>query len=219
MFEGHGARRRWRERSRPVAPAHRSAVEQSLRRFQTDHLDVYYAHHPDASVPIDETIRAFDDLVRQGKLRYYALRLPGMASRRCTLESRQDRRERSCVPAGAVQSRAERSGARHCADLPRKLSFLDGLQPVGRRPPCGPFEAKRRIRGPAAVGRNNLHPREIALAEELERLAALHGYAPAILALAWLISQPAVASAIIGAEDIRELEIGTSATISSSRPK
>src|SRR5258708_17541174 len=48
-------------------------IEQSLGRLRTDHLDVYYAHHPDPSTPIDETVRAFDDLVRQGKIRYYAL--------------------------------------------------------------------------------------------------------------------------------------------------
>ena len=46
------------------------ACEDSLRRLQTDYIDLYQAHHPDPTTPIDETLRAFDDLVRSGKVRY-----------------------------------------------------------------------------------------------------------------------------------------------------
>jgi aryl-alcohol dehydrogenase-like predicted oxidoreductase len=46
------------------------AVEGSLRRLQTDYIDLYQAHAPDPNTPLDETIRAFDDLVHQGKVRY-----------------------------------------------------------------------------------------------------------------------------------------------------
>ncbi len=48
------------------------AVENSLRRLGTDYLDIYYAHHPDPATPIEETLRAFDSLVQQGKVRYAA---------------------------------------------------------------------------------------------------------------------------------------------------
>ena len=47
-----------------------NACEQSLRRLQTDHIDLYQAHHPDVSTPIEETLRAFDDLIHAGKVRY-----------------------------------------------------------------------------------------------------------------------------------------------------
>ncbi|HOT92796.1 MAG TPA: aldo/keto reductase, partial [Anaerolineae bacterium] len=46
------------------------ACEDSLRRLQTDHIDLYQLHRPDLVVPQDETLRAFDDLVRAGKVRY-----------------------------------------------------------------------------------------------------------------------------------------------------
>src|SRR6185503_20528383 len=46
------------------------ACETSLRRLRTDYVDVYMAHDPDLLVPVDETLRAFDDLVTQGKVRY-----------------------------------------------------------------------------------------------------------------------------------------------------
>jgi len=45
-------------------------IELSLKRLQTDYVDLYYAHWPDHQTPLDETLRAFDDLVRQGKVRY-----------------------------------------------------------------------------------------------------------------------------------------------------
>ena len=47
-----------------------AACEASLRRLQTDHIDLYQAHLPDPETPLDETLRAFDDLVRAGKVRY-----------------------------------------------------------------------------------------------------------------------------------------------------
>ena len=49
------------------------SVESSLRRLQTDHVDVFYAHAPDYSTPIEETLRALDDMVHQGKVRYIGL--------------------------------------------------------------------------------------------------------------------------------------------------
>jgi aryl-alcohol dehydrogenase-like predicted oxidoreductase len=48
-------------------------VEQSLRRLGTDHIDLYYAHFPDPGTPLDQTLSVYDDLVRQGKVRYVAL--------------------------------------------------------------------------------------------------------------------------------------------------
>ncbi|HEY7295809.1 MAG TPA: aldo/keto reductase, partial [Dehalococcoidia bacterium] len=48
-------------------------VEQSLRRLRTDYIDLYYAHHPDPRTPLDQTLRAFDDLIREGKVRYVGL--------------------------------------------------------------------------------------------------------------------------------------------------
>lgn len=48
-------------------------AEESLRRLRTDYIDLYYAHHPDPATPLEQTLRAFDDLVRQGKVRYAGL--------------------------------------------------------------------------------------------------------------------------------------------------
>ncbi|MBM3940901.1 MAG: aldo/keto reductase, partial [SAR202 cluster bacterium] len=48
-------------------------VERSLRRLGTDYIDIYYAHHPDPVTPVEESLRVMDDLVRQGKIRYFAV--------------------------------------------------------------------------------------------------------------------------------------------------
>src|SRR5262245_46552708 len=47
-----------------------AAIDASLRRLRTDYVDLYQAHHPDSTTPMDETLRAFDDIVRAGKARY-----------------------------------------------------------------------------------------------------------------------------------------------------
>jgi len=49
-----------------------NAIEDSLRRLQMDYVDIYYIHHVDIQTPLEEMLRAVDDLVRQGKVRYVA---------------------------------------------------------------------------------------------------------------------------------------------------
>src|SRR3712207_6310383 len=61
------------EKEHPLSAAEiRTAVEGSLRRLQTDRIDLYYAHYDDTATPLEETLRAFDELVRAGKVRYVA---------------------------------------------------------------------------------------------------------------------------------------------------
>ena len=65
------------------------AVEGSLRRLGSDYIDLYQMHRADTAVPIEETLRALDDLVRQGKVRYLGLlQLRCLADRRCGLDRR-----------------------------------------------------------------------------------------------------------------------------------
>ena len=64
-------------------------VEQSLRRLNTGYIDVYYAHFPDPDTPLEQTLVVYDDLVRQGKLRYVALsEPPGLAGHPRPLDRR-----------------------------------------------------------------------------------------------------------------------------------
>lgn len=182
-------------------------VEQSLRRLRTDHLDIYYAHHPDPSTPIEETVRTFDDLVRQGKILYYAL---------------------STYPAWRVvdalwKASAAGASAPVCLQIPYNLARREAeldivpaclanalslavFSPLAGGLFAGAAARRRDVVGHRRWGGRGFSDREIALAEQLERIAAQHGQTPAALALGWLISRPAVATAIIGAESIAELE-------------
>ena len=70
LHQGLLADRARRERPRPVPQAHHGVAHASLRRLQTDYVDLYQAHRFDHETPLEETLRAFDDLVRQGKVLY-----------------------------------------------------------------------------------------------------------------------------------------------------
>jgi aryl-alcohol dehydrogenase-like predicted oxidoreductase len=116
-------------------------VEASLRRLQTDYIDLYQAHWDDRETPLEETLRAFDDLVRQGKVRYLGVNHRVAAYAR-TLGERQARLRALRVAPAEVQPRVPRRvRARARAALPRagrgrhSLLFARERLTVGQVPP------------------------------------------------------------------------------------
>ena len=187
-------------------------VELSLKRLGTDHLDVYYAHHPDRATGLDETVRAFDDLIHQGKIRYCAL---------------------STFPAWEVMEAlwiADAIGASGpvCVQVPYNLATrapeselvplclrhglsLTVFSPLAGGLFTGPSVHARDYVGSRRWGGQGFSERELGLAEQLDVVAKASGRSHAVLALGWLLSRPAVASAIIGPESLDELEANVSA--------
>lgn len=186
-------------------------IEESLRRLQTDYLDIYYAHHPDPDTPLEETIGAFDDLVQQGKIRYWAL---------------------STYPAAQIVEalwRADALGASApvCVQIQYSLAIrglekdliptcaAHGLATMAFGPLAGGLlagDAKSRpATGHKRWGGPGYSEAQLKVASQLEELAERSGYTPALLAIAWVISRPTVASGIIGPESIDELEANVSA--------
>ena len=184
-------------------------VEQSLRRFNTDYIDIYHAHHPDPTTPIDQTMRVFDDLIKQGKIRYCALStFPGWELTEAMLISQQlglntpvchqirynliDRRpEHEVIPA------SNHFGVSLTAFSPLDGGIIAGPE-IGNRAP--------RFQSALSQGRPAFSDFQIAVASKLETLGGEWGYRPSQLGLAWLLSRPGVASAIVGPETIEELE-------------
>ena len=182
-------------------------VEASLRRLQTDYIDVYYAHHPDPLTPIEQTLRTFDDLIRQGTIRYAALstfpawqivealwtcdrlglHAPVCLQTQYNLASREV--EREIVPA--------------CRKYGLTLTLFS---PLAGGLLAGTTAARRPVAGAARWGGPTFTEAQIALAQQLDDLAARWGLPPAQVALAWLLARPAVSSAIVGPETIGELE-------------
>lgn len=187
-------------------------VEESLRRLRTDYLDIYYAHHPDPRIPVEEMLRAFDDLTRQGKIRYGAL---------------------STYPSwGVVDAlwKAEKYGLYPpiCNQVTYNLLhrgvekdvegvyLTNGLALTVWGPLAGGLLAgaaanAREFSGHKRWGGPGHTDNQLALAQRLDILADESGHSSATLALAWLISRPAVASAIVGAETAKELEANAAA--------
>jgi len=202
-----------------------AGVEGSLRRLQTDYLDVYYAHHPDLNTPFEETLRAFDDLVQAGKVRYVGLSnyaawqvvdalgiadRHGFASVVClqNLYNLLDRAvERELIPTcerfslGLVPYSPLAGGV-----LTGKYGQTGGVPPESRAARFGQREQGRPGHVPV------LSPRNLQIASGLTALAQTRGETAARLALAWTLHQPRVTSVIMGASTVSQLEANVSAT-------
>lgn len=187
------------------------ALEDSLTRLQTDYVDIYYIHHVDTQTPLEEMLRAFDDLVTQGKVRYIACsnyeawRLmealwisdaKGWARFACyqpqySLVVRDI--EQEIIPV------CELKGVGVVVWSPLAGGFLTGKYTPGKRT----VEGTRSAAGWA-------YPQRYFAANADESLAALLeisqelGKSPAQVAVRWVLEQPAITSAIIGARTVEQ---------------
>jgi aryl-alcohol dehydrogenase-like predicted oxidoreductase len=179
-------------------------VEASLRRLQTDYIDLYQAHIDDGETPLDETLRAFDDLVRQGKVRYIgASNYSAWRLTRALWESeRRGYASYICVqPRYNLIDRAdfERELGPMCKELGVGVigysslasGFLSGKYRRG-----GAMPASARAGG---VQQRYMHERGFAVLDAVLGVAEAHGATPTQVALAWLLAQPAVTSPIASA--------------------
>ena len=183
--------------------------EQSLRRLGTDYVDVYYAHHPDPTTPLDQTLRAFDDLVSQGKVRYPALSnfAAWELTRALWLCDRLqlDPPVAMEMPYNLVDRRVERDVVAAClafgVSITAYSALAEGLL-TGRYNVGGPAHPPAVRHGPE----HRFSEARLHAGARLVELGQAWGQSPAQLALAWLISRPALASAIVGPETIAQLE-------------
>jgi aryl-alcohol dehydrogenase-like predicted oxidoreductase len=187
-------------------------VEASLRRLQTDYLDLYQVHGWDSLTPLDETLRALDDLVRSGKVRYIGLSnyLSWQAATAIGLQQREGLTK--YITAQMYYSLVGR-------DLEHEfLSFAEYHQ-IGIlvwSPLAGGFLSGKydRMRPPAANSRFSEAGRFVpfdedrghAVLEVVRRIAQRQNATPAQIALAWLLQRPAIASVIVAARDNERLE-------------
>ena len=192
------------------------AVEGSLRRLRTDYVDLYQIHHPDPQTPMDETLRALDDVVRAGKARYV-----GCSNYHAYQVARALGRSEALGLArfDSVQPRYNLL----FRQIERELLPLCGEEGIGvipYNPLAGGFLSgkHRRDVGPTAGTRFTLgsaagryqerywHEREFATVEALRPLAAAAGMSMAQMAVAWVLAHPAITSAIVGASRPDQLD-------------
>lgn len=192
------------------------AIEGSLRRLRTDYVDLYQLHHPDPETPIDETLRALDDVVRSGKARYV-----GCSNFHAWQVARALGRSEALGVArfDSVQPRFNLL----FRQIERELLPLcqeEGLGVIPYNPLAGGFLSgkHRREAGPTAGTRFTLgrvarryqerywHEREFATVEALRPLAAEAGISLTRLAVAWVLAHPAITAPIVGASRPEQLD-------------
>ena len=181
-------------------------VESSLRRLETDYIDVYYAHDPDPDTPLEQTLAAYDDLIRQGKIRYVGLSNHPAWQVVQSLWIADDLRLQGPVVAQVKYNLIDRAAERELT--PACVRF--GLSIVPYAPLHGGLLADlavldRDVSGDQRFGGAGFPAPEIAIAREVDRLSRTWGLTSNQVSLAWLLSRPAVASAIVGAETVDEL--------------
>ena len=187
-------------------------VEDSLRRLQTDYIDLYQVHGWDSNTPIEETLRTLDDLVRQGKVRYIGLSnfMSWQATTAVMLQDRLGLEKYvtaqmyySLVGRGLeyeFQSFAEYHNIGILVWSPLAGGFLTGKYSRANPAPAGTRFAE--------AGNFVPFDKEMGyrVVEALKEVAGRHDATPARVALAWVLGRPAVSSVIIAARKPEQLE-------------
>ncbi|MFQ5933322.1 MAG: aldo/keto reductase [Dehalococcoidia bacterium] len=181
------------------------SVEASLRRLDTDHIDLYQVHQPDPTTPIEETLRALDDLVHQGKVRYIGssnfaawqlseaiwtsrtLNLHGFVSEQPYYNLLRRHVERELVPF------CQAYGIGIIPYFPLESGFLTGKY----RPGQPPEEGTRLAKTPSFQW--VLTEGNFRILAQLEKFAQDREHTVGELAIAWLLANPTVSSVIAGA--------------------
>jgi aryl-alcohol dehydrogenase-like predicted oxidoreductase len=186
------------------------AVEASLRRLGTDYIDLYQLHWPDRSTPIEETLRALDDLVHQGKVRYLGV------SNFTAWELMQALWTSDKFRLSRFDALQPHYNLIHRAEFERELRAVCQTYELGvipYSPLAGGFLTGKYRRGVElpesrrAESRQKLMTEEnFRLIDEVETIAKTHGASVSQVALAWLLADPVVTSPIIGATTIAQLD-------------
>ena len=187
-------------------------VETSLRRLETDYIDLYYAHDPDPYTPLEQTLAVYDDLIRQGKIRYVGLSNHPAWQVTQALWIADDRRLNAPVAAQVKYNLIDRAAERELG--PACTQF--GLSIIPYAPLHGGLLADLSVLDREIVGDQRFQgagfpESEIAVAREVDRLSREWGQQPYQVSLSWLLSRPAVASVIVGAETSGELRANATA--------
>jgi aryl-alcohol dehydrogenase-like predicted oxidoreductase len=189
------------------------ACEDSLRRLQTDHIDLYQMHRPSLSVPIDETLRALDDLVRAGKVRYIGCSTyPAWMVMEALATSERyglARYVSEQPPYNLLDRRVENELIPLCqkyglAVLP--WSPLAGGILAGRYPLDAEAPEDSRAARAGELFRARVTRRGREVAAEVAHMARERGLTAAQLALLWVKDQPGVTAPIIGPRTLAHLE-------------
>jgi 1-deoxyxylulose-5-phosphate synthase len=189
------------------------ACEDSLRRLGVEHIDLYQTHRPDFATPLDETLRAFDDLIRQGKVRcigsttapaWFLVDSLWTSARNgyASIISEQ-------LPYNVLDRRAENEslpmarahGLGVLTWSPLAMGMLAGRYTSAAAPPA---DSRSALRG--GIYADRVTERGVSVGNAFAALARAHGHDPAQAAIAWVLHQPGVTAPILGPRTPDQLE-------------
>lgn len=189
------------------------ACEASLQRLQTDYIDLYQTHRPALDIPLDETLRALDDLVTQGKVRYIgSSTAPAWHVMEALMTSEMKRyvkfvSEQS--PYNLLDRRIENEMVPMCQAhglslltwSPLAMGMLAGRYSSTDVPPT---DSRAALRGGLYAER--VTARGVAVGNQFAAMARQHGYDAAQLAVLWVKDQPGITAALIGPRTLAQLQ-------------
>lgn len=190
----------------------KQAIEGSLRRLKTDYIDFYFVHDFDANTPIEETLRALDDLQRQGKILYPAVsnwaawqitKALGISAKEQLarfelIQPMYNLVKRQAEVEILSMAASEQMGV--ITYSPLGAGLLTGKYGVNKRPEQG------RLVEDARYGDRYGANEDYVTAEAFTKYAQEHDVKPSTLAVAWVMANPAVTAPIIGARNLEQLE-------------
>ncbi len=191
------------------------SVHDSLRRLNLDYIDLMQFHRFDPETPMEETVRAVDDLIRQGKVLYWGVSMwpASQIARACHVA-----KELGCVPPVSNQPRynmldrsiekeviptSEQYGLGQVVFSPLAQGVLTGKYEPGKEPPAGSRGADPNSNQFMA---RDLEPEKLERVQGLKPIAESVGASVSQLALAWCLRQPNVSSVIVGATSVEQIE-------------
>lgn len=189
------------------------AIDDSLRRLQTDYIDLYQCHAPDDATPLEETMRTLDDIVRAGKVRYIGLsNYPAWQVEKSLWLS--DKHNLASV--ASIQPHYNLVWREEFERELLPLCDLEGIGVIPYSPLQGGFLTGKYRKGqpmPHGVrGEGNERmtrfmndERNMKLLDEMQIIATTNGKSMAQVAVAWMLSNPVITSPIIGANNVAQL--------------
>jgi aryl-alcohol dehydrogenase-like predicted oxidoreductase len=185
------------------------ACEASLRRLQTDHIDIYMAHRADPGTPIAETVETFQALIDAGKVGHAAASNYTAEELREALDAAGNGRARYALlePHYNLAERSEYEGAVEDLCIKEGLGVIPFFA-LAAGFLTGKYRRKEDLTGRARemTAAGYFTERNLALLGVLDRVAARHGATPAQVSLAWLMARPSVTAPIVSATSLAQLQ-------------
>jgi aryl-alcohol dehydrogenase-like predicted oxidoreductase len=187
-----------------------AGLEASLRRLQTERIDLYLSHRPDAGTPIEETLRAYESLIQAGKVRAIGASNSTAAGLREALDTAADGK----LPRYEVEQPEYNLCERSKFEGPlRDLCIAQGIGVIVYYSLAsgflsGKYRSKADLKNRARAGavEEYLNERGLRILAALDAVGAAHGAKPAEVALAWLIAREGVTAPIASATNVEQVD-------------